>query len=85
MTVQSTIVGTGALAGALGPLAGDPSASAAGLAAAAQPVSELAFTGAGGVELIAGLGAVLLAAGSLLVGLARRHRFRGAVPPTAAG
>lgn len=84
MTVQSTIVGTGALAGTLGPLTGDPSASAAGLVAAAQPVSELAFTGAGGVELIAGLGAVLLAGGSLLVGLARRHRFRGAIPLTPA-
>lgn len=83
MTVQSTIAGTGALAGALGPFAGDPT-SGAGMAAAAQPVSELAFTGAGPFELAAAAGVVLVTAGALLVGLARRHLHPVGGPPTPA-
>lgn len=80
MTVQSTIGGTGAIVGALGPIAGDPT-SGAGLAAAAQPVSQLAFTGAGPTELIVAAGLVLVTAGALLAGLARRHLGPGGLPP----
>ena len=79
MTVQSTIVGSGAIAGALGPIAGDPT-SGAGLAAAAQPVSQLAFTGAGPAELAVAAGVVLVTAGALMVGLARRHLTPGGLP-----
>ena len=82
MTVQSTIIGTGAVASGLGPVVSDPSSAAAGIVAAAQPLSGLAFTGAGAIELAVGLGLIFLAAGSLLVGLARRHRPRSPASPT---
>lgn len=80
MTVQSTIGGTGAIVGALGPIAGDP-ASGPGLAAVAQPVSQLAFTGAGPIEIAVAAGVVLVTAGALMVGLARRHLTPGSLPP----
>ena len=80
MTIQSTVGGTGAIAGALGSIAGDPT-SGAGLAAAAQPVSQLAFTGAGPAEIGVAVGLVLVTAGALMAGLARRHLKPGGLPP----
>lgn len=76
-TLAAAVLGAGTVA-ATNP-AGDTTVKS-GSATASQVVQELARTGVDFTTLLAVLGALMVLAGLLLVGLTRRHGTRGTVP-----